>query len=181
MTFCHGECHRAFPEYHCVESMIIEWRQNKSLDASARCARCVVRSREDVADAPFDCQPCNMQEAIKDLGPVVAKQFMQNLAHKHKYRWHCFDCQFPMCRKCRALPIHVVPHNALVVDGEGAPNGPGYDCAECRYIACACGKRRDNPTGKYRLKPYTCGECSRRTCKKCGTVFASRSGVPDFL
>ena len=46
-VFCYGDCNAQLPEFHFVESKLLEWRRSCLL-SKARCARCFVRSNHDI-------------------------------------------------------------------------------------------------------------------------------------
>jgi hypothetical protein len=142
------------PEYHFVEELLSQWR-SKGLTVSIQCARCYIRSKEyagkhDPATATFQCVGCSAEMSILDGGPVAVKHWIQG--KRTRQIWRCYQCQYPSCHLCGKQPVHAVPHNAIV-DGH-------YYCEECRYPSCLCGKRRENPGGKHRFKPYTCLRCA---------------------
>ena len=95
-------------------------------------------------------------------------------------RWVCFDCRFPLCKRCQESedpvvrgkrPLHAVKHNAFI--------GDDYYCLKCRYPPCrGCGK--EAPSTKYRLKEWWCKECLRQGKSNDGGCKAFQ-GLPTTL
>ena len=100
---------------------------------------------------------------------MAAKRWLQN-SRSDGGRWMCYECQYPPCTKCNAVPVHAVGHSGKV-DGK-------YYCVDCRYPPCRCGARRNEGhyDTRYRFMPYTCPTCCAKeaaekqtqTCERCG-------------
>ena len=75
------------------------------------------------------------------------------MGHRNQYRYKCYDCRFPTCKKCHARPLHAVSHTAWLNDE--------YTCVKCKYPPCTgCGK--EAPSTKYRFLEWKCKECKQK-------------------
>ena len=153
LVYCNGICQRKLPDYHYVDTMLLEW-QTKDAPLAARCARCVIKAKdkEAVEGTDYACTLCHVEKNIVEFSPVAIKEWMGQKFNTQ--RWKCYDCQYPACAMCETenRPIHAIPHNALI-DGK-------YYCADHRNPPCTgCGKQRLGKNTDQRFKQYTCKEC----------------------
>ena len=163
LVYCNGSCQKRLPEYHFVEKMLVDWRAQDVM-LSARCARCVVKDRNEEESTQLLCQTCGKTKHVTCFAPVALKQWMAGIRRAEV--WSCYDCQFPPCCLCEDdnRQLHAINHNALI-------NGKWY-CADHRYPPCErCGKKRSDRevNTKVRFKAWLCTECTAqtKTCSAC--------------
>ena len=172
--FCNGQCQKDMPEYHVMETSLVQWPAGDITEA--KCARCWALDEDLPKDNAYACHKCKKTKHISKFSPLSIKEWYGD--NKHHPRWKCFDCQYPACTQCDKRPLHAIPHNALV-DGV-------YYCADCKYQAChICKVNKRQSTGPdKRFKIYTCPSClekgSEAKCLKCEVPFVKKNANHRF-
>ena len=157
LVHCSGLCNKMLPENHFIDKMMMEWRRKHTL-LEAKCARCVVKSREGIEKEIYTCKQCEKKKCITEFAPVAVKEWAQEEHRPHI--WKCYDCLHPRCVLCDTenRPMDAIVHNALI-DGK-------YYCEDHKFPPCKCGKRRSNPHMKFHFTLFTCDACSPGTRNK---------------
>ena len=82
---CSGSCNKMLPENHFIQKMMTEWRGKHTL-LEAKCARCVVKSREGIEKEIYTCNGCEKKKCITEFAPIAVRQWAEDEHRTNTYQ-----------------------------------------------------------------------------------------------